>query len=1010
MLSCCFNKFVNSYTNRHLTKKNQAIFKALVRFNSGFQNESTSVLAKLDTSNAPPDLQPVLRDLLAENKLEEKKKDINQLPNFMKKLQAIVLKNEDKKDLLLGDFKKLKLSKTYISNKLAASLINNKDFFSKDEIEIVSFLEYLTYDNLKSIENYFLEKYKTDERQMPISLYNVFFKNYKQILQSKKEVVTPDILISDVRKLLEYRNWEIKHKFNNNIPVLNDDEQLLVEESYSDFLQQVILSLKFKYIKSSMTNKQMLENLPSVYNSNSLKLKEINLLISSFSNCFGAVENRVSQTQMIQILGHFNNFEKQWEIFQHMKFLSLKKNAPDKSTYLNMLIAKLKQKDLLGGLDLLDEYKENMKTYYEKIYLNKLSVNQRGKQQIPLLPVYFNDPEFFEKLHKLYNKLEDKHQLDLDQCDSYYIGVPIELRIMFIRIIIAVCSNFKVDKASAITPESIMGYRFKAWDLLYGILLELTEGNVNTTSKNNNSVIAGLLGEDRKNLDSIALPEEEESEISIKTKHLIKHISEIDFNNPVVANALNSLNSTTTSTNEKSTQLNKDFVKVCMEIALFEKDVELARCIYVKFFNEFILPKFTDSKSHKNKTLKKSLLSEFSKKLSFRERELWVQVYHSLLKTYYNNDLSKLSSTNLRSSVKKIMKLVNEKKKSKEEISSQQNLNSLKIYQVNPKTNWIRSKLMEDIGVENGEFKQLNSKDDSAIKIPFLPLLKMNEENELKIMESKAIHDWHYYNIGNDFKNLTISKKLDGEDIGENSVSIPSKFILELNAIIESSDLALLKFNIKNLLTKWFVYNCHRGLINPLLTQEGILLSYTSIPMKYSENYEEFTKRLDKHFVNIMHLDKLVDNLKENKTNSLIEELYLETFKVWKDESTFITQLEYSSTNNDINFMKRTWNERLSNKNYSLNRNTNLKKKPYPLELTDSDKRFYKKYVKTQFENDLILESYEFVKSTNKYIDYEYNDLKSMIDVLKELEDFNKVDFIKKIINENKKNLFLKGI
>ncbi|XBW36089.1 hypothetical protein QEN19_001665 [Hanseniaspora menglaensis] len=1002
----CFNSTGISYLLKTQYNALAACKKVSIRLESTHVPNATNAVTKVEN------LQPIISTLLAENKLDEKKKDINQLPIFMKKLQAILEKNEDSKHLLLGNYKKLKLSKTYISNKLATSFLENKERFVNKELEIVSLLEYLNYKNLKNIEHHFLKKYKTTAEPMPILLYNTFFKNYRQLLQSKNNKVNPNHLIKDIKALFEYKKWEIKEKFKGNTSVLSTDEGFLVEEMYSDILQQVILSLKFKNINSSITNKQTLNQLPSSIYGNALKLKDVNELISLFKESFGAVENRIVQTQMIQILGQFNKFEKQMEIFQHMKFLSVKKNSPDKNTYLNMLISKLKQKDLLGGMDLIDEYKQNMKVYYEKIYLDKLSLNQREKQQVPLLPIYFNDPDYFEKLDKLYKKLEFKHQLDLEQCDNYYIGVPIELRIMFIRLIISVCSNFKIDKGAGLTPESIMGYRFKAWDLLYGILLELPESEINLTKQSNNyeTLVSSLICEDSTENQYKTLPDE----FKIQVKPFFENIGSIDFNDPVVQKSLNTLNVNKSSTNERSTQIKKDFIKVCMEMSLFEKDVEFARCIYLKFFNEYVAPKLNSIKgdTKKSSDLKNILVEpsriDFTNLFTFREREFWVQIYHSLLKTYYNNSFIRVNKTNSKSSVKKIMSLVNKQKKSDEELEAQRKLNSLKIYQVNPKTNWIRSKIMEEVGIEKGEFKQFGIEYNSNIKVPFLPTLTLNEDTELKLMEIKAIYDWHYFNVWNNLNNLKISKRLDGESLCDSMINVPASFKAELNAIIKSGDGKLLKFNIKSLLTKWFVNNCNVGLINPLLTQEGIILSYVSSPMKYEKNYQDFIKRLDKHCINISYLDNLITSLSTSNDDSLIEKMYLETFKVWKDDSIFIGQLQYSDTNSDINFMKRTWNERLSNRNYISIINSNLKQS-YPLELTDSDKNFYKKYVKTQFENDLILESYEFVKSTCKYINYEYKDLKTMIDVLKELEDFNKVDYLKKIINQNIKNSFLKS-
>lgn len=1012
MMFYCSNRYCEHIRLQPLLKRNHSIITTTIRLNSQLQENYTNVIAEPILTKS--DLQPLMKDLLAVNKIEESKKSLNQLPNFIKKLQAVVNKNQDKKHLLLGDPAKVKLSKTYISNKLAKSLLKNKELFVKDEIEIASFLEYLTYKNLKSIEKYFLDKYKSSNKPVPLCIYNVFFRNYRQLLQNQKIKLAPNELINDIKGLFLYKSWELKHKYGGNLPVLNESDQLIVEEIFSDFLQQIILSLKYKNIKSSFTNKKMLGLISTVDYGSDLTLKNINLIIQSFKGSFGIVENRICQTQMIQILGNFNNFDKQMELFQHMKFLSLKKNAPDKAAYLNMLISKLKQKDLLGGLDLIDEYRENMKVYYEKIYLNKLSLNQRDKQQVPLLPIHFNDPDFFENLHQLYQKMESQHQLDLEQCNDYYIGVPIELRIMFIRLIISVCSGFKVDKESGLTPESIIGYRCKAWDLLYGILLELPGGGQATSisnSSNNMNLISGLISSKEDNV----LSTETEVELKVKAKQLIQNICEINFNDSTVIKALNSVNIDNSSLNDRSSQLKKDFIKVCMELSLFEKDVELSRCVYLKFFNEFISPKLDEVKNSQlgnnvsNKMLKKDQLLDFTKILSFREREFWMQIYHTLLKTYYNNDLSNLSTNATQSSVKKIMNLVNENKRGNMKFDSQQKLNALKIYEINPKTHWIRSKIMENIGISNGEFKQLDIPFNFRIKIPFLPTLTINEDSDLKLMEIKAVHEWHYYNLWNNLDNIHISKSLEGEKSVVSPIKVPSLFKSELDAIIESGDTKFLKYNIKGFLMKWFAYNCQKNFINPLLTQEGVMLSYISSPMKYGSNHEEFINRLDKHCIDILKLDELVETLKTNKDNDVVEKLYFECFKIWKDESILLAQLEYSDVNNDVKFMKRTWNERLINKKFSIDRNSNMKS-AVPLVLSKEDKIFYRKYVKTQFENDLILESFEFVKATSKYINYEYNDLKNMIDVLKELEDFNKVDYLKQIINESKMKSYLKNV
>lgn len=1011
MMFYCSNRCCEHIRLSPLLKRNHSLITTTIRLNSQFHENKTNVIPE---PYIKPDLQPLMKDLLAVNKLEESKKSLNQLPNFIKKLQAVVNKNADKKHLLLGDPSKVKLSKTYISNKLARSLLTKKKIFVKDEIEIASILEYLTYKNLKNTEKYFLEKYKSSESPVPLCIYKVLFKNYRQLLQNQNAKLAPNELINDIKDLFLYRNSELKYKYGGNLPILNESDQLIVEEIFSDFLQQIILSLKYKNIKSSFTNKKMLGNLSTVDYGNDLTLKNINFIIQSFKSAFGIVENRICQTQMIQILGIFNNFNKQMELFQHMKFLSLKKNAPDKGAYLNMLISKLKQKDLLGGLDLIDEYRENMKVYYEKIYLNTLSLNQRDKQQIPLLPIHFNDPDFFENLHQLYQKMESQHQLDQEQCSVYYIGVPIELRIMFIRLIVSVCSGFKIDKESGLTPESIIGYRCKAWDLLYGILLELPGGNKDIgalKSSNSKNLISGLISSKEDGV----LSTETEVELKVNAKHLIKNICEIDFNDTTVIKALNSVNIDNSSLNDRASQLKKDFIKVCMELALLEKDVELSRCVYLKFFNEFILPKLDEVKDSQlgnnslNKNLKKDQLLDFTNIFNFREREFWMQIYHTLLKTYYNNDLSSLRTDNIQSSVKKIMNLVNENKKGNLKFDSNQKLNALKIHEINPKTNWIRSKIMENIGILNGEFNQLDIPFKCGIKIPFLPTLTINEDTDLKLMEVKAVHDWHYYNLWNDLGSIHISKSLEGEKSMVSSIKVPLLFKSELNAIIESGDVKFLKYNIKGFLMKWFSYHCQRNFINPLLTKEGVLLSYISSPMKYESNHEQFINRLDKHCIDISKLDKLVETLKTNKDNTTVEKLYLECFKIWKDESIFIAQLEYSDVNNDVNFMKRTWNERLLNKNFSIDKHSDMKS-AVPVVLSNHDKIFYRKYVKTQFENDLILESFEFVKATCKYINYEYNDLKNMIDVLKELEDFNKVDYLKQIINESKMKSYLKDV
>lgn len=872
-------------------------------------------------------------DILANNR--------NLLENKKSVIKNNILADAEHKDIVPVDWENSpnslsKMSEIGVNYVLSGAKINTKDLAN-----ITVLFENVPYVTLKKLTENILKRYQESRRPMPLSVYENLLQNYKQNNETPSTIVPPDVIVNDIITLLDFRKQEIESKMAFNVPGLDEAGELSRKLIYDNVLEQLQTSLEFKKMVSPVSN-MTISDVGFGGKNGVLTLDKFNLVLSKLTSAFGQCELRSVHTKVLKILSCFSKADAQFEVFSHMKFLSVRNNSPDEEAYASLLDTYIKEKELFKSIDLVEEFKENMMKHYQSIYLMNIGLNQFLKEKIPLLPLHYKDPAHFDNLHKLLDELKNNKGFSDSEILEYYMGVPISLRVKLVKSIVETLKSPTFNDTN--NQETLISLKRKAWHICYGIIQELS------VSKNV-SVSKDLLIESSGNdsTSGLAIP-------------LINHID-------VKASTNNDNDTVTdiTKAHEENMVLNKvteefsyKFTNVLMSLASIDKDIDFARALYSRFFDDIILPRIKNS-------------SDISYSLDYKQRESWAEIFSILMETYgsHENIVKKLD-TQTKVTIERILgqgiKLNNGTK-----------VGFTRLYQQDTIIDAMRSKIMNSFVSEMSSTSLPIMAMRKSTAIGFLPISRIEEDEGLRLAESAAIMKWHYFNF-NKKNQLYVDK-----------TEVPKPFLEQINTIAKIDNDMEALHNLQLLFFSWYVDHCKNGLLNSAMTNEKVIIKYVEVPKNMAHNSEQYKNRMDDYFIDFTKVFKMLTDYKSSFSPDLLKTLYLESFKSWKAQHVLNNQMAYNVVNNDPEYLSHTWNEQTSLNNLNLLKKMNVEGQKAELVLSDSNHEFYDKYALALLLNDMGTEGFNFIEQTKNIITYSPQTLRYYEVFFFEIEDMEKV-------------------
>ena len=872
-------------------------------------------------------------------------------------IKNVVLLSDNHKGLVAVDWENSPNSLSQMSGIGVSCILSNNSIDIKDLPKITILLDHVPYPTLKKLTENIIKRYHESHLPMPLPVYENLLMNFKQVNESKSTAVSPKAILDDISTLLDFRNQELETKMAFVLPSLDEAGELARKNIFQNVLNQFQLALNFKKVSSPVLNDTITE-VAFEGDRFDVTFDQFNVVLKKLTTGFGQCELRPIHTDILKILSHFNKDDSQFSVFSHMKFLSVGNNSPDQRAYGSLLDTYIKKKEVFKSIDLVEEYKANMMQHYDSIYLMNIGFNQFIKNKIPLLPLHYEDPNHFDNLHKLLEELKMNKGFSDNEISEYYMGLPIDLRIKLAKAIIETLKSPAFNDTQK--EDVLLNLKRKAWYICYGIIQEL-------------SLPKEVYVSDKILLES----SEKKSTLGLSVPQ-IEHVSTRKDNTENQEIVLEDNNSPkdVIQLNKVTENFGYKFTNVLISLASIDKDVDFARALYSRFFNEMIKPKINVS-------------SDINNEFDYKQREMWAEIYSLLMESYGSHfNIVKNIDTQAKVTIDGLLS-------QGIQVNNGAIAGLTRLYEQDSIINAIRKTIIDS------SFGQINYPSSSApdklkpSDIGFLPVFTVDKDESLRLSESKSLMEYHYFNF-----------KTKYERDAETS-EVPDAFVEQIRAVADmENDMEALD-NLQRLFFTWYVKHCSSGMINSAMTKEGSILQYVEVPMNMTDSVDEYKNRMNTFFIDFTKVFKLLTDFKNTNSPETIKTLYLETFKSWKAQDVLNSQIKFNLLNHDLKYMAHTWNEQSSLNNLNLFKKSLLEGKLTQMALSQAGHEFYNNYALALLLNDMGSEGFKFIEQTKDTINYNAQTLRYYEIFFFEIEDMVKVSKIielKKVMNDRAEN------